>query len=345
MNTLLLATILAVQFRGGSANDFTTFLADATKQNVVMTQGDAKLLGPAEFEVADLGEMARAIKAQLKHTILPGNELVLSDQLLSRRRVAPTVFRGNPEREQAVEVEVSRSGRVTFEAPTEETAAQVNFIGIPPTAVTEGKVTFRTEKGDAIKLENLATTFGKPVVVHWLYSEAPVFVNVKEMPELDLMKWSAKAVGARLNVTAKDYQFELDPGEIKKRAVATIREMPIRESRRATIAEQTKARDFRVACLNALSNSQIAATLAEAGSEGRFELSPRSPLTRLALQRIREIDPASNSGNAYQRGNGILQRVDPSRSAMLMVDSRFNVRMEIPVLDANGRPAGVVRLN
>lgn len=356
MTTLLLATLYAVKFGGGTPNDFVTALADATQQSVVMTQGDAKYLPVADFETTDVDTMARAIRAQMKHMILPGTDLVIGDQLLAKQLVSEgrqTRF-GISGVEGAIaiegrmqEQEVSRRAPAV-KAPT-EALLSVNKIGMPATALKGGKVTFKTEKADALQIPMLTGVLSKPVKVHWIYSEAPVFVNVKNLPEFEFLKWTAKAVGARLTSGAKEYSFDLDPVEIRKRAVLTIQAEPLPQQRdRGNSNSQVQARNFRVSVINALTPAQVTAALAETGSSTRIELTSRSPLTRIAVQRVQQIDAERQNrpqqGPPGQVQPGIMQRVDSSRMAILTVDSRFGIQMEIPVLDQNGRPGGVVRL-
>lgn len=357
MTTLLLATLYAVKFGGGTPNDFVTALADSTQQSVVMTQGDAKYLPAAEFETTDVDTMARAIRAQMKHMILPGSDLVIGDQLLAKQMVSEgrqTRFGVSGvegaitiERRSQVEQEVSR--RIpAVKAPT-EALLSVNKIGMPSTALKDGKVTFKTEKADALQISMLSGVLSKPVKVHWIYSESPIFVNVKELPEFEFLKWTAKAVGARLTSGAKEYSFDLDPVEIRKRAVLTIQAEPLPQQRdRGNSNSQVQARNFRVAVINALTPAQISAALADTGSTTRIELTSRSPLTRIAVQRVQQIDAERQNqprqGPPGQSQPGIMQRVDSSRMAVLTVDSRFGIQMEIPILDQNGRPGGVVRL-
>lgn len=357
MTTLLLATLYAVKFSGGAPNDFVTALSDATQQSVVMTQGDAKYLPAAEFETTDVDTMARAIRAQMKHMILPGTDLVIGDQLLSMQMVSDgrqTRFgvagvEGSIaiERRSQLEQEVSRRAPAV-RAPT-EARLSVNRVGMPATAIKEGNITFKTEKADALQIPLLSGVLSKPVKVHWIYSEAPLFVNLKALPEFDFLKWSAKAVGARLTSGAKEYSFDLDPVEIRKRAVMAIQAEPIAQGGRNNNSNsQIQAKNFRIAVLNSLTPAQISAALAETGSSTRIELTARSPLTRLAVQRVQQIDAERQNrprqGPPGQSQPTIMQRVDNSRVATLTVDSRFGIQMEIPVLDQNGRPGGVVRL-
>lgn len=355
MTTLLIASLYAVKFAGGTPNDFVNSLADATQLPVVMSQGDPKTLAPAEFETSGVDEISRAIRSQLKLLIYPGTDLVIGDQKLSRNLVSENNvqrFRGeNVQGELTFRVNfeesVSGAGGATARAP--QASLPINGIPLPPTAIKEGKISFKTEKMDALQLNLIGSTLSKPVRTHWIYNEAPVFLNVKDVAEFDLMKLVAKAVGARLVSNQKEYFFDLDPVEIKKRAVATLQAEATSStaSRRNNADTQAPARNFRISVINALSPAQLSAALAETGSTAKFDLDSRSPLTRLAVQRVQQID--AERQNRPQNGPGggqpaIMSRIDNSRMATLSVDSRFGVRMEIPILDQNGRPGGVVRL-
>ncbi len=343
MNTLLLGAALAIQFPGGTPNDFITALAKETKSNVMMSQGDTKKLEKAAFNTTDLDEMARAIRSQLKHAILPGSDLIISDQLVSQRLISGGRQIRFAAEQGAVEVTLQRGRQEEAEEQSPFVVPlnfQANYIPLPASAIKDGKVTYVTEKSDSLKLEFFRSTFGKPISVHWVYADAPLFVHVTDMPEADFMRWAAKAVGAKLASNADGYKFELDPTEFKRRAISTIKATPLREGPRENVQEQTRSRDFRISVINTLSNSQLSEALASAGTRARFELNARNPLTRLALNRVRERDQAA--GN---RQPPILQRVDPSRMALMIVDSRLNVQVEVPVLNQNGRPGGVVRVD
>lgn len=346
MTTLILASMFAVKFAGGTPNEFITALSLDTQQNVMMTQGDGHVISRAEFATGDLNEMARAIRTQLNHAILPGTELILSDELVAREKVTQMrIQRARGSGEGVDEVAMLQAIEATRNSQSGQAAGRFepNLIPLPKTAVEDGKVTFKTEGRDALQIAMTRQAISRPVKVHWFYDRSPIFVHVKDQPEEEFMRWLAKAVGARLVVNAKEYAFELNPVEVRRRAVATIQKEPLPQR---NSENETRERNFRIACLNALSPVQVSAALAESGSSTRIELGPRSPLTRLAVQRVQQIDAERQArpGPPGRTQPTIMQRVDPSRTAILIVDARLSVSMEIPVLDQNGRPAGVVRL-
>jgi hypothetical protein len=341
MTTLLLAAMAIIKFDGGVPNDFAATLADNLKQNVVISLGEPRMIEKATFDAAELDVMSREIRTQTKLVMLPGSELVFSDQLLSRELVQDSMQmrrRGGeaPQFEVAVQPEIAIK------------RIEVGMIGLPAKAVSDGKVSFKTEKSEGLQLRMLAGGLGKPVEVHWIYERTPVFANVKDLPILDFAKWAARAVGAKFVSSEKSYNFELDAQEVRKRAVATIKMQPVGPAGSEQAKEAEQARNFRLACINALTTKQVAEALATQGSSARILLSSRGPITGLAIQRIRQLEQMqlnySQEIRAPRNAVGLLQRIDNSRPAILTVSAQFDVRMEIPVLDQNGRSAGIVRL-
>jgi hypothetical protein len=339
MTALLIASLLTVKFPGGNANEFAAILVGATKQNVVISQSEPKLIPKAEFATEDLNEMARSLRAQTQHIILPGADLVISDQLIPPRLVNE---RGRRQFRRAERGQVE----VSLEAPTQNIIA-VNLISLPATAVHNGMVTFKTEKSDALQSGSLGA-FSRPVKSHWYFQQIPIFVSVTDMPEADFLKWAAKAVGGRLLVTEKEYMIDIDPVEVRRRVIATIQKQVLPAANTPEGAMELKERNFRIAGINALSAAQISETLKTPGGQSKIALSPRSPLAKLALQRLRDLAQSAASSEGRSRESisavGALQRIDNSRTASLIVNARFDVEVEVPILDRNGRPAGFVRL-
>lgn len=353
MITLLAATLLAVQFPGGAPNEFVGALAKGANRSVVLALSAAHTIPKADFEIDDFDLMARSIRKQTQLAILPGIDLVLSDQLLPKRLVTEVVYRGGGQSESdQLEIESKIAEIRASKLPTSPTASSdlpINFVDLPASSVQNGTITFVTEKSDALQVQKLNGPLSKPVKSHWIYQEIPIYVQVKDMPELDLMKWSAKALGARLIATANEYNFELDPIEVRKRAIAAIvaNARPT-VGRKEDIAIVQDRQNFRIACLNALTPAQLTEALATPDASTRIELSPRGTLTNLALNQVRALQKYQESippGTAGPKSAiGLLQRVDPNRKAYLIVERGFTVTIEVPVLDKDGNPAGVVRL-
>lgn len=349
MITLLLASALALKFPGGTPNDFINLLSDTTKQNVVLNLGEGRNFEKADLNTDDLSELARGIRTQIKIAMLPGQDLIFSDQLLDRKLVTGPIMRGQVELEAAIEaVKARRDSRTAGLLPQPPSIKEMPLtlapVGLSATAVKDGKITFKTEQAQRLELTSLNGALSKPLKMHWIYDDAILCVHVQAMPELDFLKFAAKAMGSILVSTAKDYTFALDPVEIRKRAIATMQKYNPTEGN----AVAQKSMQFRIACLNGLNNAQIAEALKSDGAEVRVDLGQRSPLASLALQRIHDLEqyeanlPADSP--APRRATGLLQRIDRSRSAYLIVNSHFQTEIEVPIVDRNGRPNGIVRL-
>jgi hypothetical protein len=348
MLTLILASALAMKFPGGTPNDFINLLSDTTKQNVVLNLGEGRAFGSADLNTDDLTELARGIRAQLKIAMLPGQDLIFSDQMLSRNLVSGPIMRGAAETEAIVRAvkakQDARAGLLPKPPELTEMPLSLSGVGLSADAVKDGKVTFKTEKSQRLDLPALSGAFSKPLKMHWIYNDAILCVRVQDMPELDFLKFVAKATGSILVSTAKDYTLALDPIEIRKRAIATMQKTTPTQGN--AIAE--KSLQFRIACLNGLTGAQLGEALKSDGAEVRVDLGQRSPLASLALQRIHDLEqydanlPADSP--APRRATGLLQRIDRSRSAYLIVNSYFQTEIEVPIVDRNGRPNGIVRL-
>jgi len=343
MTTLLIAAIAVIKFDGGTPSEFATVLADNLKQNVVVSLGQPRIIEKASFETTDADVMSREIRSQTKLVMQPGSELVFSDDLLDRDRV-----RSSQQLLRRARSEAEAQFEVVAPPPPSAQRMDVSFVGLPAKAVADGKVTVKTEKSEGLQIKMLEAGLGKPVEVHWIYEQTPVFANVKDMPVLEFTKWVARAIGAKAVAGEKSYRFELDAQEIRKRAVATIRAEPIPTLQTGQPNEAEQARTFRISCINALTTKQVSDALASPGSSVVIVMTPQSQLARSAIQRIRQVEQTQLGYGPTDRrprnAIGLLQRIDNSRPATLVIDAQFGVTMEIPVLDQNGRSAGTVRL-
>lgn len=346
MLTLLLTTALATtKFTGGSPNDFAAVLAGAAKQNVVVEQGEGQVIRPCEFDTSDLTGLARAIRAQTQMTILPGSDLILSDGLLARQLVE----RPAQEVQSDSEVLISVAVRATPPSPQDARLAfqplNMAKTGLPAGAVQNGRVTLQTTKNEGLDLASLSGQLSKPVTIHWLLKDSVVCCQVASMPEDLFLTWVAKSVGGRLVSTPKDYTLDIDATEIRKRAVNTItRQVSVGNAADVTMQERVKA--FRLASLNSLNVTQIKTALATDGGETKIVLNAQNPMSRTALAYVQDMERLQQqSGNRNQRrgGGNALRQMDTTRPAYLVVDSKFNAFVEIPIRGGRGS-GGVVRI-
>jgi len=267
--------------------------------------------------------------------------MILSDQVLARRLLVGAGFRPGPGALTSSKLAINFEG-IQFAPHSKEPPQPVEYVGLPASAVANGLVTYTTQKTDALFLQGMAGVFSKPLKFHWIYDETPLYVQVKGMAELDFLKWVAKAMGARLNWLGKEYDFQLDTTAVRLRAAATLSGY----AKATTSSDDRRAFEFRIACLNALTPGQFAELVETPTSTLRLPLRPGSSLATLAVARIRDMEKLQKTYGPNSRASkaaiGLLDRVDTDRSAYLMMDAKFYTRLEVPVLDSNGQPAGVV---
>lgn len=325
MILVYVATVFALKFPGGTPNEFVGALAQSTRQNVVMSQGTPQPVSKVAFQDATLTEMARALRAQAGHAIMPGSEMVLSDQLLPYERVTGGGFQNAP----GNHVRVSFEGIQNFKGYEK---AKVDFVDFTANKTN----TFKTEKDQALQLQRIRSSDRK-ISVHWFYAEAPLYVDVKDLPELDLYQWIAKAEGAKLAITEKAYDFQLDPDQVRNRAIATLTKLM---SASKDEYDQGGYR-FRIACLKLLTQSQIKEALATPYSSIKIELRDGTPFANLAVARIREMEKRQSTygpnTRASQAAVGLLPRIDTDRPAYLFMDAKFYTRMEVPYIGPDGK--------
>jgi len=333
MLTTLSSILLAIAFPGGTPSEFATALASEFKPGALIVQGDAREIKPCTIETLDLTELARVVKNQTGLSFLPGQDVVFSDGLLARRLTASQFMKG---------------GVALPLKPEVPTTISLVKVALPGSALKDGLVTFKTAKGESLDIGSLATLLSKPLTSHWIYAESVVALDVADLPELDLLKWLSKGIGARLVVGTKGYQLDLDPIEIRRRAINTIQREAPEGATNEDKAFNRLSQKFRINCLNALSPAQLSSILKVQGVETKIDLEGNSPLTSIGAQRVRDVEQYQRSlpadSPAPRRALGVLSRLDRSRSPKLIADSQFNFSIEVPIVDADGKPSGVVRI-
>lgn len=349
MLTLLAAAALApVKFPGGNPNDFAALLAESAKQNVIVVQGEGQMVEACEYDPSDLNELSRALRNQTKLMIMPGTDLILSDGYISRQLVRGNLGRmrsgsglgSDEQQEVAARLKAMNDARAASGSDKSGfKLVMMSPVQLPANAVKDGMVTFQTKKSESLDLMALGN-LSKPVKTHWIFGSAVVACKVDNLPELDFLKWIAKGVGGRIVSGPKEYTLDIDPGEIRRRAIKTISLNKPTGGTPEETARLQKQQNFRISCLNALTPTQLSAALATENGETRVELDARSPLTRTAVAYVQEME---QSGDRRNPRVSVLQRVDPSRKAYLIVTSGFDTSVEVPILNGQGQPAGVVR--
>lgn len=318
MLTLIAATALvSTKFPGGTINDFASALSADAKQNVIVAMAQPGPLPAFDFDTVDLNEFSRVLRNKTQLLIAPGTDLVLTDGLVARALISVADGPG--------------PGQM-------QSGGSYGGIAIPPEGIKDGKITFETKKTERLDLQTLQSGLSKPVEFHWFYLKNTVTCNVKDLPELDFVKWVAKAVGGRVLQDAKAYKIDLDTMEVKKRLVKSLMAEKYDQADKQAATIMEKKRAFRIACINAFTVPQFAEVLGGPVGGGKFELVGRGPLANAAIAYVQDMERLQGSG-----ADSVMKHVDHARKAYLSMTSKFQPSLEIPVLDEDGKPGGVVR--
>lgn len=326
MTTLFLAI---ATFPGGNFNDLAASLSEATGKPAVVSLSSARgSMKGFSFDTADEGAFGRTVQKEIGLMRAPGVTVVFHDGQLPSAKVSQKAW-NQPE----------TVGAKAFSAAS----------------VKAGKVTFRTEKTESLDLKTLSG-FAKPVESHWFLEGLAIGVSAKNVPEIEFLSLVAKGIGGRFLNTSASYKIDIDPMEVRSRAVRTIQAEAIpTEGDEAAILNKERA--FRIAALNALSNEEMSRLLLQPGNTIRVAVRSGSPVEGAAVALIREMEAAQLRALRSERtpedsritGNpprvvrrdanfvGILNRVDSRRQAMLVINQRFEASLEVPVVDGRGR--------
>lgn len=340
MITLLIATAYTVHFSGGTPNQFTEVLSKDIKENVVLVQGEPRVVSKLDFTDLTLNQMSQAIRSQTNHFMQPGTEMVFSDQLLPSKLLTGTGFKNIPGFKSGNSFE-----HIQYDRTKKETKVPFTFVPLPSPANVDGKITFATEKENALQLTSLDGRLSKPLRCHWIYAEQPIFVQAKEMGEVAFLTDIAKGLGARFNPAAKNYSFDLDPNVIRSRAISSLARMNVGQDPES---EDSQGFKFRIGCLNALTTNQISEVLATPSSLLRAVVNRSPKLTNLVTQRIKQLEKIQKTYGPNTRASknaiGLMEKIDPDRPSYIVMDSKFYVMMEIAVKSSTGESGTVVLL-
>lgn len=340
MITLLLASAFSIQFDGGTPNEFAAGLFKATQQNVVVVQGEAMTVSPLKFTHLTLNQMSQALRTQTGHFMLPGTEMVFSDQLLASKLLTGSGFRNamgfTP---------IGSFEHIQYDRTDKSRIFPIQFIPLPSSAISNGQITFQTKNDEALRLKGLEGKLSKPVQFHWIYAEQPIFVQTANMAEVDFLTNISKALGARFNPAAKTYHFNLDPNLIRQRASASLARLNLNKDLNSKDNQEYR---FRINCLNSLTPAQISEALATPNSVARIAINRNAQLTSIVTERIKQFEKIQKTygpnGRASKKAIGLMEQIDPDRPSYIVVDAKFYVMMEIAVKATANSPASKVVL-
>lgn len=327
---VLLAAIST--FPGGNFNDLAHSMASATgKPAVVVLSASKGAMKSFQFDPSNLDSLTRTVQKEAGLVRTPGLNMVFHDGLVPSGKVS----------------------RNPWNSP-EAVAAKA----FPSDAIKNGLVTVRTEKNESLDVQTLKG-FKKPVQVHWFYGSLAIGIEAKDVPEMDFLSLVAKGMAARFLNTSNAYLIDFDPVEARLRVVQTIQSEPLTGDKAAQ-DRMAKERAFRIAALNALSSADMTTLFQKQGNEIRVAVRNGSPVEGAAVALIRDVEATERAAAREQRqeavleyqttgairvsraGNqdivGILNRIDSRRPATLIVNTMFEVGLELPIFDARGRP-------
>jgi hypothetical protein len=346
MITTLAASLALAAFPGGNVSDLARSIAEETKQNVVFQAGAAETAKAFEYDPNNLNEMARAILAGSGFKRAPGAEHVFH-----HGRLGGWMFGLQAVQRVAQQDETWRAGGAW-----------------PADALKDGKVTLKNASGSSFSIESIPKDLlpKPPLEIHWIFERSALKAYVTELPAMDFANYVAKAVGGKVLARQDRYILDIDPVEIQRRAVATLTEVQKAPNYMQMDARRKGQVLLSRAVLGGLSGPQISALLSTPQGSLRFEIGPAS---RPAVQNYAQAliqsegqeevlfaqeqqtivqERRAQRGNDEGRNNRnmslILRRADPRILGYTTINARFEVRVELLVLDNQGRPGRLVPL-
>lgn len=299
MTTLCLAAalLLAAEFPGGDATALAESLAKAGNTSAIVCAFERVQYPAFKYDPEKLDQMADAIKAATGLTMAGGTRLAVHPGKISRHLFAPPMIGPKP------------SGYSSAPFPGE--------------ALKDGVVTFTTEKGKCVTVGALQmATFSRPISVHWAYRDVPMFAAVKDLPEVEFLRYVAKVAGARLFASKSEYRLDFEPIEFRTRAKATVK--AFLESREGKDLSRKQASDARLvqAALNLVSDYQLAEAFREQGASARVPLAPQH--SQLIRERWTLVEEAPSNERLAQRAR-IRGGGGQATSGPLTLDTRYPI--------------------
>ncbi len=347
MFTLLLAAVTT--FGGGTTNDLVQAIRKGTNQDVVIVRGVtvAGKLEAFDFDPESMDLLNTAVHAKTALKIVPGSEPLFSDEL-----IPPTLLGGFSQ-----VATTGRQGRFNPQNPNGGPIPDpvVSTSTGPSTKrplsandIVSGKVTFKTEKVEFLDVSSLLSApLGKPVQLSWVYMDMQPAVDFRgTAPSLFLQK-VAKGIGAKYRETDQGYFLDLSPEEFRRRALKSLNAMKIATSS-PQAAVTTAKLQLAIAAMQSLPSNSLIEAFATPGSKTMYTMARGSSLLAPANSYLQAMMRAPAQGGRGGGGNSrqlaqTLRMVDNRRNPVLIFDAHFQSQIDIPIMDAQGRPNGTVR--
>lgn len=322
---LAAAMLQTADFQGGDALALAEALAKSGGGSAIVCVFESAQYSPFKFEPTKPDSLASAVKTATGLTMAGGTRLAFHPGKISRHLFAPPII----------------GPKLSGSSPT----------SLPESAIKEGMVTFTTEKGRIITPGTLQTAnLSRPVSVHWVYRDLPMVAVIKELPEVEFLTYTAKAAGAKLQVSKSEYRLDFDAVEFRTRAKATVK--AFLESREGKDLERRQASDARLVqtALNMVSDYQLTEAFRTQGASTRLALGPQQ--SSLIRERLALLEQSPSTGYGVQRtrsrGSGGEPpsgppTLDTRYPIYLILRSDFGCYLEAMSLGQDGRQGNVVQ--
>jgi hypothetical protein len=316
---MLLPLLLAAEatvFPGGSANDLVSHLSETRRANVIAAQAYVKPVPKFSYD-ATFELLARGIQKSSGLRVLPGGDLVLSDEVLLPIRM--------------------RSTSVGHDAPNPK------WVELQAENLKERKVTFKTvgdERLDVGSLEN--APFSKKVSVHWSLHKTPLAISVNAMDEQRFLTFAAKAAGGFLSITRDGYVIALDPQALRTRAtnLLVLRKTADANSGydQAEMLGLNEKIDIYVGILQSLPNGAITQAFRDPEASVSSMLGPQSAGAKrfmMAMARSKRADAVEGDPFSFRTPVGTL-RLDRYGSLGIGLKASFDLTVLLPIEGTEG---------
>jgi hypothetical protein len=323
LNVLIAAALSPTTFSGGGASDLAASLAGATQRGAVIAVLDRQNYRKFTFEPMDATQMAQAVLAATGLKQAVGVDLAYHPNRIPQWFAQIPPFGG-------------QGG-----------SANLTLVSPPKVAWKDGKLTWKTPKGEASRVEELQRAFSKPLEWHWTHEPYAMVFHVIDMPEADVLRHIAKAVGGKLAATRDRFRLDFDPEQFRQRARGLFVTPSIQ--RLENLDEMSRANfELSRSAIGMASSAQIRQAFYDRGGQTAITLGPGQMgmvQQRMAVRLSFEQQPRQTREGG-RRGGNISRRlasVDLRQGAAIILRSDFRTEIEAVTVDALGRPVGRVR--
>ncbi len=310
-------------FPGGSTNALVNLIRETNKQDTLVVRAKPKDdLPKLEFDSESIESINTALRIKLNLKIIPGTEPIFTDDRASKTLFG---FYG-----------ASGGGAGSPKPLTAE-------------AFKDGKLTFRTESTQVLDLHSLSgVPFAKPVEVHWTMMGLLASIDVRDAAPAVFLDKLARGLGARFRETDKGYALEFRAEDFRRRALNSLVEIKFDDGSMPA-DELTPKLELAKSALRSMGANDLTEAFRTPASQVEINLANDPGLKsacKTYLQAVqRHLAKLVNAGALSTSGdvNTALKSEDRKRSPKLIFTAKFDVQVEIPIVDEKGVPAGVVR--